>query len=141
MNFFNIQNAYNMKIVRGWDTIFWAIDFHSTICEGKYESKQVFEFYPFAKEVLQFLSIQEDTCLILYTCSHPIEIYRMQQFLKQNNILFKYVNCNPEVPNTALGNYKDKFYFNILLEDKSGFESSDWIEIKKILKRIYEVKI
>ena len=37
MNFFNIQNAYNMKIIRGWDTIFWAIDFHSTICEGKYE--------------------------------------------------------------------------------------------------------
>ena len=141
MNLFNIERAYSMKITRNWDTIFWAIDFHSTICDGKYELEQTFKFYPFAKEVLQFISEQEDTCLILYTCSHLTEIYRMQQFLKQNDIIFKYVNCNPEVPNTALGNYKDKFYFNILLEDKSGFELNDWLNIKNTLEKIYGEKI
>ena len=141
MNLFNIKRAYDMKQIRGWDTMFWAIDFHSTMCKAEYKLNQEFEFYPLAKEVLQFLSKQEDICLILYTCSHGPEIYRMQQFLKYENIIFKYVNCNPEVPDTALGNYTDKFYFNILLEDKSGFEPKDWFDIKTLLENIYEVKI
>ena len=141
MNLFNIDRAYGMKYARGWDTIFWAIDVHSTICEGKYELDQDFQFYPYSEQVLQFLSRQEDTCLILYTCSHSTEIYKMQQFLAQHNIIFKYVNCNPEVPDTALGCYTDKFYFNVLLEDKSGFEPEDWFDIKTMLERVYEVKI
>ena len=138
MNYFNIERAYDMKKERGWDTIFWAIDFHDTICKAKYEHNQTFEFYPLAEKILQFLSKQEDVCLIFYTCSHQTEIYRMQQFLTKHNINFKYVNCNPEVPNTALGCYDSKMYFNILLDDKCGFEPNDWVCIEKLLNKIYE---
>ena len=141
MNLFNIKNSYDQKVEKNWDTIFWMVDIHDTIIPGKYDIAQSFEFYEYAKEVLQFLSKQDDVCLLLYTCSHPSEISRMWGFFGCNDINFEYVNENPCVPDTELGNYKDKPYFNILLENKAGFEPSDWKSIKELLEDIYKMEI
>ena len=84
---------------------------------------------------MKYLSKRSDICLILNTCSHPHEIEKYLEFFKARDIHFKYVNENPEVPNNALGCYDDKFYFNILLEDKAGFIESDWYVIYTFFKQ------
>lgn len=141
MNLFNIENTYRQKIERGWDEVFWCIDVHNTIIPGLYDIAQKFEFYPDAKEVLQFLTRKTDVVMILYTCSHQKETAKMQTFFNANGVTFKYVNTNVDVPSTALGNYEEKPYFNILLEDKAGLEKEDWKAIRKLLEEIYNENI
>jgi len=79
-------------------------------------------FYPFAKEALELINKEPDIINLLFTCSHPAEIIRYQNFFKENNLVFKHVNENPDVPNTALGCFTSKHYFNVLFEDKCGFD-------------------
>lgn len=138
MNLFNIKKAYINKKAKNWEKVFWVIDAHDTIFHGLYERLQENVFYPFAKEVLQFLSSKDDVVLILFTCSYEDEIYRMIKYLNCTDIHFDYVNENPEVSNTTYGDYSKKMYCNILLEDKAGFEPKDWYAIKKELELIYK---
>jgi hypothetical protein len=38
------------------------------------------------------------------------------------------INKNPNVENNAYGYYRDKPYFNVLFEDKAGFDAEeDWL--------------
>lgn len=142
MNLFNIENTYKQKVERGWDTVFWMVDMHNTIVPGLYDVTQEFRFYDDAKEVLQFLTQKEDVCLILYTCSHSSEICKMLNFFTDNAITFNHLNSNPDVPNTRLGDYSTKPYFNILLEDKCGCcGETDWHPIKELLEELYKEKI
>ena len=70
----------------------------------------------------------------MYTCSHPEEIVQYQQFFKSHDIHFDYVNSNPEVVNGGFGFYDDKPYFNVLFEDKAGFDAEeDWIEVFEVM--------
>lgn len=63
----------------------------------------------------------------MYTCSHPVAIEKYFKFFKENDIDFKYCNENPDVPDNALGCYRDKLYFNILLDDKGCFNGdTEW---------------
>lgn len=140
MNLFNIENAYCEKIERGWDTIYWLIDAHNVIFPGLYDITQDYIIYPEAKPVLQFLSKCDDVYLILYTCSHQNEIERMLNTLGVNNIYIHDINQNIDVPNTELGDYTQKLYCNIILDDKAGFEVSDWNEIQILLRKIYNAK-
>ncbi len=87
--------------------------------------------------MLQRLSKRKDVTLILYTCSHPHEIVEYLKFFEDNEIHFKYVNENLDCPNTAFGCFDKKFYYNIMLEDKAGFDASeDWDEIDEALNEI-----
>lgn len=132
-----IQNAYEMARNRGWDHLYWAIDIHGTILKPNYSKGIPTEFYPDAEYVLKKLSNRKDSTLILYTCSHPEEIQEYLEFFKNKGIEFKYVNSNPEVPNNAYGYFKEKFYFNILCEDKAGFDPfQDWLVINENLDLI-----
>ncbi|MOA37506.1 hypothetical protein D3C78_1591030 [compost metagenome] len=73
--------------------------------------------------------------MILYTCSYPHEIEQYLKFFKEQGIHFRFVNQNPEVVNEAYGFYEQKFYFNVLFEDKSGFDpEQDWEKIYTMLK-------
>jgi len=127
-----LNKQYENAKVKKWNKIFFAIDCHDTIVKGNYVTDVLpTEFLKDAKETLQMLSKRTDVCLILYTCSHEVEIIKYLEFFKNLNIKFSHVNKNPEVPNTALGCYTDKLYFNILLDDKADFLESDWLVIKE----------
>ena len=141
MNFFNIEKSYELKNIKKWEKVFWMIDVHDTIFPGYYMKNQLLNFFPHSKDVLQFLTKQDDACLILYTCSYEHEINKMLSHFEKNNIHFEFTNKNEHVSNTSFGCYTKKPYFNILLEDKAGFESSDWIKIKNTLEKIYGEKI
>ena len=130
-----IKNAFLHATQRGWKKTYWAFDIHGTLVRPNHKVNTIAtEFYPYAVEVMQAISKREDVVRILYTCSYPHEIVQYQDFFRQHDIHFHYVNENPDVENGGYGYYKDKFYFNVLFEDKAGFDGeTDWLEVKKLL--------
>jgi hypothetical protein len=132
------KNHFDAKVKRGWDKTYWAIDIHGTIIKPNYEAGNIPKnFYPYSLECLRLLSDREDVCLILYTCSHPHEIEEYLELFRKERINFKFVNENPEVKTeeNGYGCYNRKFYFNVLFEDKAGFDpEEDWEEIFEYLR-------
>ena len=138
MNIFNIERAFKDKIRRNWDTLFVCVDVHDVILEGKYNLMNTGASYmPNALRVLQQFSKRNDIKLIMWTSSHAEPTNAIHEELKSNDIHFDFLNGNPACPTTDLCNFNQKFYFNILLDDKAGFEgATDWFLIEDELKRI-----
>lgn len=131
-----IENAFRYARERGWERTYWAFDIHGTMIFPNYSEAEVpTEFYPCAREVLQAISRRHDIVRILFTCSHPEQIMKYQEYFRANEIYFDYVNENPEVPSNAYGCYEFKPYFNVLFEDKAGFDPhTDWQRVKEQLE-------
>ena len=131
-------NHYEHMVKRNWDKTYWMFDIHGTILKPNYEYGNIpKEFYPHAKEALQFINKMEDVVMILSTCSHPHEIEQYLEYFKENDIHFKYVNENPEVETNleGYGCYDKKPYMNVLFEDKCGFDGEqDWVGVFEYLK-------
>lgn len=133
-----IEKAYQKKQDKGWDILYWAIDLHDTVFPGHYSNDDPIILYPFAKEVLQALTGREDTRLIAFTSSYFYVFGQINKWLWDNHkIKFDYINGNPECKNTTYASFNHKFYFNILLDDKAGFDGEkDWIEIYRTLTKL-----
>jgi hypothetical protein len=140
MNIFNIENAFKKKKEKGWDTLYWVIDLHDTIIKGRYtEMNENPEFYPYAKTVLQNLSHRTDTKLILWTSSHNKSIDDILLWFESQLIHFDFINDNLECKSDNIKNFARKFYFNVLLDDKAGFNGEvDWLLVENELIRIGE---
>ena len=122
-----IENQFKRMEERNWDKIYYFFDLHETVLYPDYDNKHPSKFYPYAKEVLQYLSKRKDISISIYTCSYPKEIEQYTRFFRDNGIEFEYINKNPDVDNTSYGYYDDKPYFNVLFEDKAGFDAEeDW---------------
>jgi hypothetical protein len=136
-----LRNHFEYKEKRGWDKTYWFFDIHGTILKPNYTyGNTPKDFYPYAKETLQFLSNLPDVVMCIYTCSHPHEIEEYIQLFKNNDIHFKYVNENPEIKTdlNGYGCYDKKPYMNVLFEDKAGFSGEeDWLPILNLLKEKY----
>src|SRR6187431_2461824 len=132
-----IENCFRHAHQKKWPKTYWAFDIHGTILKPNYKRDEISrEFYPNAKEVMQQLSKREDIVRILYTCSYPIEIEQYIAYFKEHDIHFDYINRNPEVTGGGYGYYEDKFYFNVLMDDKAGFDGEgDWKLILDLLQR------
>ena len=130
-------NHVGAMVSRGWEYTYWAFDIHSTIIKPNYEAGNIpREFYPLAKECLQVISSRPEIKMMTYTCSFPHEQLEYVEFFKENGINFDFVNNNPEVKSEegGYGYYKDKPYFNVLFEDKAGFNGeTDWVDVKEVL--------
>lgn len=129
-----LENLKVIKVKRGWDRTFWAIDIHGTLIKPNYTADEIpTDTYEHAIDCLKILSDDPSVCLILYTCSHNHEILEYLEFFKSKGVNFEYINENPEVK-TDLGGYgcyDKKPYFNILFEDKAGFDAeTDWLRVK-----------
>ena len=141
MNVFNLERAFSDKIARNWEKLFICVDLHDTIIQGKYSlNNEDAEYLPNAIKVLQNLSKRKDIVLILWTSSHVAPITKVLDKLEKQGVHFKYVNNNPECPDNKLCDFSKKFYMNVILDDKAGFEKDDWFLVEKELKRIGEWK-
>jgi hypothetical protein len=143
MNIFNIERAFSDKTTKKWEKLFICVDLHDTIIQGKYSSKtEDVKYLPNAINVLRNLSKRKDIVLILWTSSHVAHIKDILDQLEKQRVYFKYVNCNPECPDDKLCDFGHKFYMNIGLDDKFGFDGlgGDWFLVEKELKRIGEWK-
>lgn len=128
-----IKKAFETARKFNWEKTYWAFDIHETMLKPNWTPGTIpTEFYPHAREALQLLSQRDDIVMFLYTCSHPHDTDQYLELFKKNQIHFDYVNENPEVENSQLGYYDKKPYFNVLLDDKAGFDPKvEWPEILK----------
>jgi hypothetical protein len=130
-----IEKAFEAKKRKGWDVTYWAIDLHETICPGSYKVQEEDhkEFYPGALPTLQLLTRIDNIKLILYSCSYRSYLKQYEEWFEKNDIKFDLINESPE-PNNELSNFDNKIYFNVLLDDKAGFNPhEDWIEVNDAL--------
>ena len=130
-----IKNSSKIGRSKEWYETYWAFDFHSTIIKPSYNMNDLkVVYYPYAKEAMQLISLRDDIITIAWTSSFPNEIAEYIKQFEKDGIHFNHIGKNPEI-SSSLGNfgyYKDKFYFNILFEDKAGFDAeTEW-------KGIYE---
>lgn len=123
---------------KGWDKTYWAFDLHETIILPNWKEGEIpTEFYEHALDVLRTISNRKDIVMIMYTCSHPPEIAKYLKLFEENGVHFDYVNENPEVLTVKYGCYDKKPYFNVLFEDKAGFNPlEDWLKVKLLLEEI-----
>lgn len=140
-----IETSFITKKEKGWEKMYYFFDIHSTIVKPNYKSGVIpTEFYPYAKETLQYLSTLDEVCMILYTCSHPHEIELYKEFFKNNHINFTFVNENPEILTDPIGYgcYDVKPYINVLFDDKAGFDAEkDWLPVLRLMKQKYNFKL
>ena len=132
-----IDNCFRHARERGWAKTYWAFDIHGTILKPNYKANEISrEFYPYAVDVMQMVTRRKDIVKILYTCSYPHEIEQYLEYFEQHGILFDHVNINPDVANGGYGYYRDKFYFNVLMDDKAGFDGeADWEAMIPVLRK------
>jgi hypothetical protein len=130
-----ITNCLRSARAKGWARTYWAFDIHGTMLHPTFQSGVLSTvFYPYVKEVMQLLCKRDDIVLILYTCSYPHEIVEYLKCFEDHGIHFNYVNENPDICAGAYGHYDRKFYFNILFEDKAGFDPlTDWKLVYELL--------
>lgn len=142
MNVFNIAKTFKMKYEKGWPEVYFCIDLHGTIIpSGKTPDDKTDDkyFYPHAKEVLQWLSQRKDIFIILWTSTPPDRLPEVLTWFKQHGIRFTWINENPHAKNTPRSDFTKKFYMNVIIDDRSGFEpETDWKSIKDELIAIGE---
>jgi hypothetical protein len=120
-------NAWDAKVRKGWDRIYVLVDVHGVIYEPDY-TKVAEKVYPVALEPLRKMTEDDSIKLILWTCSREKDIEKYRAELREHGIEFDWVNRNPEVEHVeALGDYRNKLYANVILDDKAGFDpAEDW---------------
>lgn len=121
-----IQAAFSRAHKKNWWKLYVAVDVHGVIFYSTHDKSVQRKFMPGAKEALLYLSRRKDITLFLWSCSHPEEVEELKVFFKKHGINFTYYGENPEVTNGALGFYEKKPYYNILLDDKAGFNHEEW---------------
>jgi hypothetical protein len=135
-NLFNLDRVLILKEKLGWDTVFIAIDLHDTIVYGKlhprYKSGQ-FDYFQHATDVLKHWTETPWIKLILFSSSSEKHINDFLTNVAEYGVKFDYVNKNPECSGTTkeTANFGEKFYYNVLLDDRAGFNGDeDWAKIK-----------
>jgi hypothetical protein len=131
----NIKRAFDKARSRNWALMYWAIDIHETILRPTYSTEWSTEFYPNAKKALQLLSKRRDCKLILWSSMTNSQIPDYLQFFEDNKIIFDHVNGNCDVRDTKYASFKEKFYFNVLIDNKAGFDAeTQWNDVIYSLK-------
>jgi len=131
-----IRKQFKIAVARKWDRTYWAVDLHETLIRPNYRDDELpVDYYPHALEAMRMLSERPDVVLIMYTCSWPKEVEAYLQKFGADGIKFDYVNENPEVASEGYGCYDRKIYFNLLLDDKAGFDAeTHWLDITRTLQ-------
>jgi len=132
-----IKSCWEKQIKYHHFESYWLFDLHGTIIKpnhirGNYDV----EYYPYAKETLQIITRRKDIRTIVFTSSYPDEIIEYNKQFIKDKINFKYYNSNPEIcnENGMFGYYASKPYFDVMLEDKAGFNPLiEWKEIYDLL--------
>lgn len=109
----------------GCFTVFVAVDWHDTLVPAF--SSDEYALYPFAEEALKILSDRDDIKLILSSHTEDSLSEAFIHGLREKfGINFNSYNENKDKP-TEIECVNQKFYYNVLIDDKAGFDpKSDW---------------
>ena len=131
-----IEKVFNGLNNGSFKCIYIMVDVHNTILKPTFDKKETFEYFPYAKETLQLLSEKENIKLIMWTSSYDEKIQMYLKHFEENRIIFNFVNENKEYGNVSFACFDTKFYYDIGIDDKFGFDAeNDWKEIYTFLTK------
>ena len=131
-----IEKVFNGLNNGSFKYIYIMVDVHNTILNPTFDKKETFEYFPYAKETLQLLSEKENIKLIMWTSSYDEKIQMYLKHFEENRIIFNFVNENKEYGNVSFACFDTKFYYDIGIDDKFGFDAEhDWKEIYTFLTK------
>ena len=133
-----IPRAYAVMRERGWDTVYWAVDLHGTVIKSNYENGTYTYISEEAKEALQAISALPETKLILWSSMYGPDQANITALFKCDGIKVDWFNENPDAANTNTGCFNQKFYFSVLVDDKAGFDPSEWAAVKATTLQLSE---
>lgn len=124
------KKAFEVQKKKGWDKIYVAVDIHETMMKPTWSSQKSTEYYDYCQIVLHHLSNREDVCLIQWSSSSPVNNLDYQKEFRSRGINFNYINSNPEVQSTDYADFDSKFYANVIIDDKAGFDpEKEWLNL------------
>ena len=131
-----IEKVFNGLNNGSFKCIYIMVDVHNTILKPTFDKKETFEYFPYAKETLKLLSEKENIKLIMWTSSYDEKIQMYLKHFEENGIIFNFVNENKEYGNVSFACFDTKFYYDIGIDDKFGFDAeNDWEEIYTFLTK------
>ena len=131
-----IEKVFNGLNNGSFKCIYIMVDVHNTILKPTFDKKETFEYFPYAKETLKLLSEKENIKLIMWTSSYDDKIKMYLKHFEENGIIFNFVNENKEYGNVSFACFDTKFYYDIGIDDKFGFDAeNDWEEIYTFLTK------
>jgi len=131
-----IKRAFEKREKRGYDTTYWCIDVHDTIVPSTYTWPFKYDLTKYDKclECLKLLSDKPDHRIILWSCTPHEHIEELKKELKEYGISIDYYNENPECVSKDIYEFKGKFYMDIIIDDKAGFDPVyDWSQVYEML--------
>lgn len=123
-----VEAAYLNAKKRGWDKIYIAVDIHDTIAESNYKNTLP-DVYPEAIVAIKYLQSLPECVLILFSSCYEKDYETYMKHFESFGLKFDYFNENPQVPNTATGDFTKKFYYNMIIDDKAGFRPKHWNQV------------
>lgn len=124
-----VQKAYDRFNTCEWNRIYIALDIHGTVANPDYTDVST-KLYNNAVEPLQVISNLPEVSIILFSCCYPTDYAKYYSLFEKHNILIQDFNKNTEVHNTETGCFDNKFYFNLMIDDKAGFEPWMWPSVR-----------
>lgn len=120
---------------RRYDNLYIVVDIHGTIFRPTFKKEEeVYQYYPYAKQCLQELSKDPNVKLILWSGCYQDKFDMYIKHFWEDNINFDYINENPECKNSDYACFDKKFYFDIGIDDKFGFDAlNDWREFYPLI--------
>lgn len=117
-----LLSEFEKARTRDWDKFYITVDLHDTVLGSTYVGSDISKnFFDRAIPCLQLISKRKDTVLILDTSSNHKDIAKYLTMFSSLGIHFDYVGENPEQKNTSYADFNKKYYFNLRLDDKAGF--------------------
>ena len=133
-----IQRALKRRKEKNYPITYIAVDMHGVILRPDYKENSFGgDPYPGALETLRYLSMREDIYLILFTSTRKDQIDKALDYFDENGINFDNVN-DSDIKDDDLCMFDKKFYFDIMLDDKAGFNGeTDWKIVFEEIKNGY----
>lgn len=131
------EEQFAKMLSRNWDCIYVVVDMHDTVFKSTYANDEELQPFKNSVEVLQMLTKRKDVKLIYWSSSMSNEIIRHLDYLKKRGVHFSCINANTFEKSTSYANFERKFYMNVILDDKAGFDpSEDWDILLNYLNKI-----
>jgi hypothetical protein len=88
MNAFNIRRAFRDMKEKGWSRLYWCIDLHDVVIEGKYNKfNEGAAIFPHAKEFFHWANKRKNMILVLWTSSYEDALEKTLLRLGEEGIL------------------------------------------------------
>ena len=126
-----IHRAYDTMHKRKWDKIYWAVDLHGTCLESNYKNSDFNFINEECIDTLRYLSSLPESVIIVWSACYDSDFEKVKALFNKHEINIHYFDENLSIQNTATGNFDQKFYFSVLLDDKAGFDpDTDWTKVR-----------